>query len=73
MLFCGGVTYPPGQSCVACHGLGHVMVPQPAQRCSQCEGKGSVLLEHPVFGFICEGCWERAGWQHGGPEVWAPL
>ena len=51
----------PGQPCVACQGLGKVMVPQPARVCSRCEGTGRARHAQRVLGFLCDACW-GSGW-----------
>jgi len=64
--------YPSEQPCVACHGIGHVSVPQPVRACSRCGGAGRARHAHPVFGFACEACWgsgwEAAVWVHPHPS-----
>jgi len=60
--------YPPEQPCVACHGIGQVMVANPVRECPRCNGTGRARHAHPVFGVTCDACW-GSGWR---AAVWVP-
>ena len=51
-----------GQPCVACKGMGYVMVLQPCCACSQCGGTGRLKHPDPPWGLRCQSCW-GSGWQ----------
>src|SRR5262245_33151919 len=64
---CASCTHA-GQLCVACHGVGWVMVLQPCHACSQCGGTGRATREQSIWGFRCLTCW-GSGWE---PAQWGP-